>query len=104
MLDNMAAPSGEGAGGVGDCGADADIGAAAADVAGHRLVDFVGGRLLSWGERLEQGNGAHDLATLAVAALRHVVLDPGCMHGGSDAISAVGCGFDGGELLALGVG
>src|SRR6266849_4895442 len=57
-------------------GADALIGAAAADV-GHRRVDVgVGGvRIL-----LEQRTGRHDLPRLAVAALRHVELRPGLLH------------------------
>src|SRR5512146_1773997 len=54
--------------------ADARVGAAAADVAGHRLVD-VGVARVRLG--LEQRHRAHDLARLAVAALRHVVGDPG---------------------------
>ena len=57
--------------------ADALVGAAAADVAGHRGVDVgVGGLRL----RGEQRRGRHDLAGLAVAALRHVELDPGLLH------------------------
>ena len=56
------------------------------------------------GQRLEEGGGAHDLAALAVAALRHVVLDPGGVHGGADAVAAIGGGFDRGDLLALGRG
>src|SRR6266853_4339115 len=57
-------------------GADALIGAAAADV-GHGRVDVgVGGvRIL-----LEQRTGRHDLPGLAVAALRHVELRPGLLH------------------------
>ena len=55
MLGNMAAPSGERAGGVGHRGADAGIGAAAADVAGHGRVDFGGGRLACpWGSDLRK--------------------------------------------------
>src|SRR6266566_3885837 len=60
-----------------DGGADALIGAAATDV-GHRGVDIgVGGmRILR-----EQRRGSHDLPRLAVAALRHVFLDPRALHG-----------------------
>src|SRR5689334_20910240 len=56
--------------------ADALIRPAAADV-GHRLVDFgVGGfRLL-----LQECDGGHDLAGLAVAALRHVYAEPSLLH------------------------
>ena len=62
-------------GGV-DCLADALIGAAATDV-GHRRVDVrIGGLRVG----LQQRGGGHDLAGLAVAALRHVVLQPGDLH------------------------
>ena len=54
------------------------IGAAAADVAGHGEVDVAVGRL---GFVLEQrATRRHDLARLAVAALRHVERDPGGLH------------------------
>src|SRR5712691_3652966 len=57
-----------------DGGPDARIRAAAADVAGHGLVDVgvAGIRLVA-----EQRGRAHDLARLAVAALRHVEGRPG---------------------------
>jgi hypothetical protein len=89
---------------IGYGGADAGVGAAATDVARHGGVDIVGGGLPAAGQRLEESNGAHDLTALAVAALRHVMLDPGCMHGGTDAVGAIGRRFDRGELLALGIG
>src|SRR5438067_353630 len=56
--------------------ADALIGAAAADV-GHRFVDVLVGRprLL-----LQERRRRHDLAGLAVAALRHVDRGPGLLH------------------------
>src|SRR2546422_5248812 len=59
-----------------DGGADALVGAAATDV-GHRCVD-VGVR----GVRIlrEQRRGGHDLPRLAIAALRHVFLDPRALH------------------------
>src|SRR5881397_381877 len=59
-----------------DGGADALVRAAATDV-GHRRVDVgVGGmRILR-----EQRRGGHDLPRLAVAALRHVFLDPRALH------------------------
>ena len=57
-------------------GADALVGAAAADV-GHRLVDVRVGRL---GIFFEQRRGRHDLARLAVAALRHVDRRPRLLH------------------------
>src|SRR6185369_7466922 len=60
-------------GGVLDGGAHPGIGAATADVAAHRGIDVRVGRILVGGK---QSGGAHELAGLAVAALRHVVLDP----------------------------
>src|SRR5215471_17445219 len=53
------------------------VGAAAADVAAHGLVDVSVGRI--WRAR-EQCGGGHDLAALAIAALRHVDLQPGLLH------------------------
>src|SRR5687767_12002621 len=66
-----------GAGGLVDRRADAWIGAAAAEVALHRGGN-VGVARLRVGR--EQGGGAHDLARLAVAALRHIQLPPGGLH------------------------
>src|SRR5881296_3846950 len=59
-----------------DGGADALVGAAATDV-GHGRVDIGvrGMRILR-----EQRRGGHDLPRLAVAALRHVFLDPRALH------------------------
>src|SRR5574342_1376039 len=57
-------------------GADTLIGAAATDVR-HFLVDVGVGRVRVL---REQRGGGHDLARLAVAALRHVFLDPGALH------------------------
>src|SRR5215831_14955732 len=53
------------------------VGAAAADVAAHGLIDVrVGGiRRL----REQRGSG-HDLAALAIAALRHIELHPRALH------------------------
>src|SRR6186997_1085326 len=56
--------------------ADPLVGAAAADV-GHRLVDIGVGRFRLL---LQQRGGGHDLAGLAVAALRHVDRGPGLLH------------------------
>ena len=56
--------------------ADALVGAAAADV-GHRRVDVGVARLRVLPE---QRRRRHDLARLAVAALRHVELRPGLLH------------------------
>src|SRR5258706_4600937 len=60
-----------------DPGADACIGPAATDVSGHRTVDIAIGRVGVGGE---QGRCGHDLAGLAVAALRHLQLDPGLLN------------------------
>src|ERR1700674_1391949 len=77
-----------------DGGTDALIGATAADIAGHRVVDVGIARPLV---HLEQADGAHDLAALAVAALRHIVLDPRGLHLRADGILADG--LDGRDLL-----
>ena len=53
--------------------ADAEVGAAAADVAVHRAIDVRVARLR---RRRQQRRGRHDLARLAVAALRDVDLLP----------------------------
>src|SRR5207247_990578 len=76
-----------------DGGADALIGAAATDV-GHRRID-VGVR----GMRVlrEQGRGGHDLPRLAVAALRHVFLDPRALH---RVRAVLGQAFDRGDAFA----
>src|SRR2546426_1141867 len=60
-----------------DGGADARVRAAAADVASHCAVDV---RVRGIGLHLQQGDGAHDLPGLAVAALRHVLGDPGGLY------------------------
>src|SRR5690349_4773621 len=59
-----------------DGGANALIGPAAANVR-HGGVDIRVGRMRILGE---QRSGRHDLARLAVAALRHVLLDPRLLH------------------------
>ena len=73
----MAQPSSDFGGRV-DRGANADIGGAAADIAVHGAVDIasVGVGLLP-----QQRDRAHDLAGLAIAALRHVERDPCLVHG-----------------------
>src|SRR6266550_3120222 len=74
-------------------GADARIGPAAADV-GHGRIDVGIGRLRVGREQRRRGL---DLARLAVAALRHILFDPGALHrmgaGGREA-------FDRGDVLA----
>ena len=75
---------------------DALIRAAAADVALHGGVDLRVGRL---GFRLQQGGRLHDLARLAVAALRHVAGLP-CPLQGMVAVRAQA--FDGRDALPRG--
>ena len=54
--------------------ADTDIGAAAAEIAGHRRIDrrIVGVRVGG-----EEGGSGHDLPGLAIAALNHLEIEPG---------------------------
>src|SRR6266567_6554231 len=78
-----------------DRGANLVVGPAAADVAAHRRVDVGVARRAVLREKRAR---AHDLARLAVAALRHVVLDPRRLHRlagprGADSL-------DGGHLLS----
>src|SRR5258706_2170970 len=68
-------------------------GAAATDI-GDRGVDVRVGGL---GLLLEERRHRHDHSRLAVAALRHVVLDPGLLH--LVQLAAFGEAFDGGDLL-----
>src|SRR5262245_16229418 len=70
------------------------IGAAPADI-GERAIDVRIGRL---GLVLEQSCHRHDHPALAVAALRHVVVEPSLLDLGEDAVD--GKAFDGGDLLA----
>src|SRR2546430_2221125 len=74
---------------------DAHIGAAATDVPRHRGVDVGIARLRLGGQQRRCG---HDLAGLAIAALRHVQLDPGLLN-----LFARGCstnGLNGRDALA----
>src|SRR6185295_796135 len=57
--------------------ADARVGAAAAQIAGERLIDLGVARLRLLGE---QRRRRHDLPRLAVATLRHRLLDPGALQ------------------------
>src|SRR5712692_1673085 len=68
---------------------------AAADVS-HRRIDIGVGGL---GLRLQQRRGPHDHAGLAVAALRHLMVDPGLLHLVQDI--ARGKTFDGGNARAV---
>ena len=78
-----------------DRGADAGVGAAAADVAGHRGVDL---RVVRALVALEQRGRTHDLPALAVAALRHIERDPGVCHSLADTV--IRQTFDGGDPRA----
>src|SRR5213083_80521 len=73
-------------GGVLDSLADSHIGTAATDVPRHCGVDVAIARVGLGGEQRRRG---HDLAGLAIAALRHLQLDPGLLDllaggGGTD--------------------
>src|SRR5690348_16450012 len=70
MVARMSGPL---SGGRAHCSTDPRVRAAAADIAGHGGVDLTIGCLGSPGD--ERG-GLHNLAALAVAALRYVVLAP----------------------------
>src|SRR5882724_3780289 len=78
--------------------ADARVGAATADV-GHRRVDVLVAGTAVLGE---QRHRRHDLARLAVAALRDLVVDPGLLH--RVQLAALREPFDGQHLLAGGGG
>src|SRR5258708_39214261 len=56
--------------------ADALVGSAPADIAAHKIIDFVVGRTCFL--RKQRGSG-HDLAALAITTLRHVDLHPGLL-------------------------
>ena len=76
--------------------ANTQIGAAAAQIAAHGLIDVcIGGMRI----RGEQGRGRHDLAGLTVATLRNVVFDPCGLHGRE--LSVLRQSFDSGDALVL---
>src|SRR5437899_12805686 len=62
---------------------DAHVCAAATEIAAHGLVDLGIGRFFVL---RQQARGAHDLARLAISALRHVLGEPGLLQ----RMSAVG--------------
>src|SRR3984957_1242325 len=64
-------------GGALDGAEDARIGAAAADIAIHVANDVVAAPVLVRGQ---ERRGVHDLARLAVAALRHLQIEPGLLQ------------------------
>ena len=77
-------------------GDDVGVGAAAADVAGHGFLDVVIGCAPGL---FGHGDGGHDLAGGAVAALVAVVLDKGGLHGVE--VAGLAEAFDGGDLGLL---
>lgn len=80
--------------------ANAWVGAASTDVAGHGGIDVGIGGVRIGGE---QRDSRHDLAGLAVTALRHVFIDPGLLHGMASIVGA-GDPLDGGDGLVGDVG
>src|SRR5688572_21634558 len=74
---------------------DAGVAGAAADVAGHRLLDLRRARLRV---AREQRAGVHQLPGLAVAALHDVLVEPGLLQRAPD--RALCERFDRGHLLA----
>src|SRR5215469_9838941 len=77
-----------------DGSTNALIGAAAANVAGHGVLDL----LVSWlGSLRQQRNGLHDLPRLAVSALGNRVLDPSNLNGVQ--FIRAGNRFDGDDFL-----
>src|SRR5580692_9449791 len=81
-----------------DGGANALIGPATADIAVHRAVDVGVGRMR---RLLQQRDRLHDLASLAIAALRHVGRAPRLLHG---MVPLRVQAFDRGDRLAVRVG
>ena len=70
-------------------GTDAHVGRAAADVAAHGRIDV---RITRRALGAQQCDRRHDLPGLAVAALHHIEIAPGALHGAADRI--VCDGFD----------
>jgi hypothetical protein len=81
-------------GGAVDGFADALVGTAAADVAAHEIVNVGVGGIGLFGE--ERGCG-HDLAALAIAALRNVNFNPGLLD---RVVPIFGEAFDGSDFSA----
>ena len=80
-----------------DSFANAIIGSAATDVSGHGLGNLIVGWVGSFSQ--ERGS-SHDLADLAIAALRHLFGDPRLLEGGKP---VAGKAFDGSDALAAGL-
>src|SRR5262245_3665114 len=78
--------------------ADAQIGSAAADVAGHTRVDIA---VRGVRQRVDKGDGGHDLTRLAEATLHDLQIEPCVLHrlpGWRRANP-----FDGGDVLSCNV-
>ena len=80
-------------------GADARVGGAAAKIAGHRRVN-VG--ICRFGFVGQQCRGAHELARLAVAALRHVHIAPRLLQ--RRQLPVLGQALDGRDLRRAHIG
>ena len=78
-----------------DGGADSGIGRTPTNVSPHGVVDV---RIIWFGFLLQERRRGHDLARLAIAALRNLQVDPGGLHGFR---RFAGDAFDGGDVLAL---
>ena len=76
--------------------ADARIGSAAADIARHGRIDI---RIARVAIAFEQRGRTHDLPTLAIAALRHIVANPRILDSLSHLVGSL-C-FDGVDFLPL---
>ena len=72
---------------------DAVIGAAATEVAGHCFRNLIVGGLRGF---RQQGRGLHDLAHLAIPALRHIFGDPGLLQRMQPVCRQA---FDGGDIF-----
>src|SRR5713101_1351807 len=81
-----------------DRAANALVGAAAADVARHAIVYIPVGGIRVFAE---QQGGGHDLARLAIAALGHVLADPGLLQRAANVGRKT---LDGDDLFSLRAG
>src|SRR5690606_17256594 len=72
---------------------DSEISGTATNITVHGRFDF----LIGWtGITFYQGSGIHDLPGLAVAALRHIVLQPSFLY---RVVALIGESLDSGDLL-----
>src|SRR5882762_10467448 len=80
-------------------GKNADVRAAAAEVAAHVFANLVRGARVAFPDARNRG---HDLARRAIPALQGVVIDEGLLHGVQRA-GGSGHAFDGGDLPVVGL-